>query len=115
MLRDSTIKSRLAVNSFPGRAKLTARSEPEAKLSLVSAIARVSPYELLVIWHKIQSPRPASASTTVGRRFARDRSEKGKGTRTIVLAVGVTSPHPPRAGSSPQPVLVHLTVLFRAR
>lgn len=33
---------------------------------------------LLVIWHSIQSPLPASARTSAGRSLLADKSEKGK-------------------------------------
>jgi hypothetical protein len=33
-----------------------------------------------VIWHKIQSPRPASASTIAGLSFDRDKSLNGNHT-----------------------------------
>jgi hypothetical protein len=59
----------LAVKSFPGRAKLAVSNPPLTKSFPSRAIADGSAYELLVTWHKIQSPRPAEARHTAGRNF----------------------------------------------
>src|SRR5487761_1691240 len=79
-------------DSLPGRAKLATNSPPDAKSGVSSGVADGSPYGLLVIWQRTQSPRPASARQTAGRTFDCDRSENGKGTRTTSPAVGVTMP-----------------------
>ena len=77
------------------------------KLLSVSSIAVESAYGLLVIWHNIQSPRPASAKTTAGRTFECDRSENGNLTRTIDPIEGVTTLHLPPADSNHLPMSFH--------
>ena len=72
-----------AVNSLPGRAKLVTRNEPDRKSPSDSASARGSPYGIARNLAKIQSSRPASATTTAGRSLDCDKSENGNGTRTI--------------------------------
>src|SRR5207249_10306657 len=89
---DRTISAALAVNSFPGRAKLATSSPPDAKSAVSSGSAAGSPYGLLVIWHSTQSPRPASARQTAGRTLDCDRSENGNGKRTTSPVAGVTTP-----------------------
>src|SRR5689334_23083279 len=76
-------------------------------------IALLSAYALLVIWHRIQSPRPADASTTAGRNFDCDKSEKGNGTRTIAPAGGTTMLRLPRGDSSPRRAPLHSAALSR--
>ena len=51
-------------------------------------------YDLLVTWQRTQSPRPASANTTVGRSLVPDRSEKGNRTITTKPAAGGPKLHP---------------------
>jgi len=59
-------------------------------------------WDLLVIWQRIQSPRPASASTTAGRSLDAVRSENGKWTMTTCPAANVPMRPPPRHDSSPR-------------
>jgi hypothetical protein len=90
-----------AVKSFPGRTKLATSKLPDEKSEVSSGIAAGSPYGLLVIWQRIQSPRPASAKHIAGRTFDCERSENGKGTKTTSPAAGVTTLSPPRVGANP--------------
>src|SRR5258708_6966693 len=53
-------------------------------------------HALLVTWHKIQSPLPASANMTAGRIFDWDKSENGNGMEIIAPTEGVTTPGPPQ-------------------
>src|SRR6266540_5961724 len=76
-------------------------------------IARESAYGLLVIWHKIQSPRPTSASTTAGRSFDRDKSLNGNRTSTMAPAADGTTPRPPLAVPNLSPRPARLAKPFR--
>lgn len=76
-------------------------------------IARESAYGLLVTWHKIQSPRPASASTTAGRSFDCDKLLNGNRTNTMAPAEDGTTPRPPLAVPNPALMLAHSAMPLR--
>lgn len=74
----------LAVNSFPGRAKLSRPRPPDPNEVGARGTAARSPYGLLVTWHRTQSTPPARARMTAGRNLDAERSEKGKRTKTTI-------------------------------
>ena len=74
----------LAVNSFPGRAKLSRPRPPDAKEANTSGTAAGSPYGLLVTWQRTQSTSPARARIAAGRSLDAERSENGKRTKTTI-------------------------------
>src|SRR6202011_3534852 len=81
-------------------AKLIVRRDPDWKSLLSISTANGSEKALLVTWHKIQSPRLASASTIAGRSLVCDKSVKGNRTTTTEPAASKPMPHPPRDDSS---------------
>ena len=72
------MRDAFAVNSFPGRAKLTWCKEPEEKSESSISIALGSEYGLLVTWQRIQSSCLAEARTIAGRSFCGRKIRKGE-------------------------------------
>lgn len=74
--------------------------EPVLKSVSFKAIAYVSLTSLLVIWHKMRSFPIKFAITSAGRRFALERSEKGKVTTTTSPFINRAMLRPLQGGSN---------------
>ena len=69
--------------------------------------AKTSEYDLLVIWQRTISPRPAWARISAGLSLVFDKSEKGNVMATTAPCLSSPMLHPRLAYPSLQPMTVH--------